>query len=75
MKINSSEHPEKVYAAVIEYTYSSFIATLNNTDSYLKKPLFEKYREYCHQYRLIVGGKKGFFKACEENKIHFIKSW
>ena len=75
MKINSSEHPEKVYAAVIEYTYSSFIATLNNTDSYLKKSLFDKYRAYCHQYRLIVGGKKGFFKACEENKIHFMKSW
>lgn len=73
--IDATENPEKVYEAVIRYSYSSFIATLDDTDTYLKKPLFDKYRGYCHQYRLPVGGKKGFLSACEQNKIHFMKSW
>ena len=73
--IDSTENPEKVYEAVIGYSYASFIATLDNTDTYLKKSLFDKYRGYCHQYRLPVGGKKGFTLACEQNKIHFMKSW
>ena len=73
--IDSTENPEKVYEAVVGYSYASFISTLDDADVFLKKPLFDKYRGYCHQYRLPVGGKKGFVAACEQNKIHFIKSW
>lgn len=73
--IDSFESPTKVADAIVDYSYRSFITNLDSSEPYLKMPLFAKYKKYCHEYKLPVGGRKGFFFVCKESQIYFMDEY